>query len=161
MAAMSKTADSSAGWLAVVRVYTGFFWLTHALFKWQDAEWTAPHGSMATIVQQMAQSTSGFYHNFLVGTVLPNAALFANLVRWGETLTAISLLLGLWTRLGGLGGVFLPLNYWLAKGAFAHLDGYGGLDAAALVLSFINVVLPTNRVFALDALLRSRRRAAK
>lgn len=109
------------------------------------------------MLQQATQSGSGWYHDFLVNTVIPNASLFAHLVAWGETLTGVSLLLGLFTRLGGLVGVFLPLNYWAMKSGWAQAGNFGGMDWAAIALSFINLVLPTGLVFGIDGLIARKR----
>ncbi len=146
--------------LALVRIYTGIFWILHGMGKIRDPHWAAPGGTCAGIIQQMLSAGSGSYHDFVVNTVLPNVTIFANLVAFGETLTGISLLLGLLSRLGGLGGVFLALNYWSAKGDFAHASGYAGFDFATAVLSFISLTLPTGRVLGIDGILSARKRAA-
>ena len=85
--------------------------------------------------------------------VLPNAYFFAELVRLGEVVTGCLLLFGFYTRLGGLIGMLLALNYLSAKGGLAHLSVWSGLDSAAFVLSALNVVLPTGRVLGVDGLL--------
>ena len=90
--------------------------------------------------------------------VLPNAWFFAELVRLGEVVTGCLLLLGFYTRLGGLIGVLLSLNYISAKGGLAHLSVWSGLDSAALVLSALSLVLPTGRVLGIDGLLARLRR---
>jgi thiosulfate dehydrogenase [quinone] large subunit len=141
-------------WLAVLRIYTGLFWLNHGWGKVTDANWAASGGPMATMVSKMAQGGNGAYHDFLTGTVLPNSAVFAHLVAWGETLTGVSLLVGLLTPLGAGGGVFLALNYLVAKGV--DLDAAFGMDALAAVLSFANLVLPTGAILSVDSLLRRR-----
>jgi hypothetical protein len=37
------------------------------------------------------------------------------------------------------------------KGAYAHLDGYAGLDMLTAIASGLNLALPTGAVFGLDA----------
>jgi len=112
---------------------------------------------MVQIVQGMIKDTSGRYHDFIVNTVLTNPVLFAHLVAWGETLVGISLFFGLLTRLGGLGGVFLALNYFAAKGSFSTLSAWTGFDILAAVMSLACVVLPVNAI-ALDRLVFRRKR---
>jgi hypothetical protein len=46
------------------------------------------------------------------------------------------------------------------KGSYGHITSLGGLDFAAIALSFINVVLPTGRVFGLDGLRKATRATA-
>ena len=119
-----------------------------------------PGGAMSQTVARAAQSSTGFDHDFLVNTVQPNIGVFAELVRLGEVLTGISLLLGFLTPLGGLAGCFLALNYLAAKGEFHSSAGLGTLDAAAFALSFFCIVLPLGRVAGVDTLLVRRRQPA-
>jgi len=151
--------SSEAGWLAVIRIYTGVFWLIHGTGKLISPQFASPAGMFSKILQDMMAGSSGPYHEFLVNTVLPHASTFAHLVAWGETLTGVSLLLGLLSRVGGIGGMFLTLNYMLAQGELSKLNGYAGLDAAAFALSFLNLVLPTGMRFGLDGLLFGSRSA--
>jgi uncharacterized membrane protein YphA (DoxX/SURF4 family) len=105
------------------------------------------------MVQKAVSTQTGFYHDFLANVVVPNMALFAELTRLGEVLVGCSLLLGVFTRFGGLVGCFLALNYMAAKGALATWETIGSLDAAAFVLSFMMLAVPAGRVAGVDALL--------
>lgn len=147
----------SAGWLATLRIYTGAFWLIHGVQKIASGTFAGDRGAMAHIVTQFALKTSGPYHHFLTGTVLTHAAIFGQLVQWGETLCGLSLLLGLLTPLGGAVGAFLALNYWFAKGSYASASDYTAYEIVAFVLSLLSVVLPTGRVFGIDGVRKRRR----
>ena len=151
---MLPTPQRYAAWLAVIRIFAGVFWLTHGVPKLLSPAFAA---HMPDMVRDMSSQTTGPYHDFIVHVVLPNGNLFAHLVAWGETLTGVSLLLGLLTPAGGLVGFFLGLNYFLAKGSYAHLTDLGGLDAAAMALSFINIVLPTGLIWGFDGVLSASR----
>jgi uncharacterized membrane protein YphA (DoxX/SURF4 family) len=150
---MLPTPQTYARWLAVVRIFTGIFWLLHGIPKLVNPKFFGPDGMMAGMIREGLSGTSGPYHDFLVNVVLPNAGLFSHLVAWGETLTGLSLLLGLFTRLGGLGGVFLNLNYFMMAGSYAHLGGYASMDTAVMARSFMNIGVPTGRVWGLDGVL--------
>ena len=54
------------------------------------------------------------YKAYLLDTVIPNAALYANLTALGEAFVGISLLAGLLTPLGAAAGLWLTLMYGLA-----------------------------------------------
>jgi uncharacterized membrane protein YphA (DoxX/SURF4 family) len=151
------TAKQYGAWLAVFRIATGAIWLIHGYGKITDAQWAAPSGNCYQMVTGMTSNTAGVYHDFLTGVVLPNIGVFAHMVAWGETLTGVSLVLGLLSRIGGLCGLLLALQYFTAKGSFAHLDGYAGLDATTAVASALHLVLPTGAVFGLDALFGRRK----
>ncbi|MGD0969707.1 MAG: DoxX family membrane protein [Candidatus Aquilonibacter sp.] len=148
-----------AYWLALFRIYTGAFWLMHGIPKFtQSQDFMPPNGAMTQFLNTQITHNSGPYQTFLTHVVLPNAWLFAELVRLGEVVTGCLLLLGFYTRLGGLIGVLLSLNYISAKGGLMHLSVWSGLDSAALVLSALSVVLPTGRVLGVDGILARLRR---
>lgn len=144
-------------WLAVIRIATGASWLAHGIPKLLNPNFFGANGSMAGMLSQSTAQGSGPYNAFLQNVVVPNAGLFSHLVAWGETLTGVSLLLGLLTPVGGVAGMFLGLNYFLMHGSLGHITSLGGLDFAAILLSFVNVVLPTGRVFGLDRLWKATR----
>lgn len=141
------------GWLALARFLTGAIWLLHGVPKFlNSAQFMPPAGAFATYLQNGIVKATGPYHDFLVNTVAPNASLFAELVRFGEVCVGISLLLGLFSRLGGLVGILLPLNYLAARGALGTLSEWSSIDGCLLLLSALSFVLPTGRVAGLDAL---------
>lgn len=146
-----------AFWLALLRIFVGVLWLVHVLPKFTTASFMPPNGFFAQMVATGIAHDTGPYHDFLVNVVSPNVTLFAQCVRFGELLVAISLILGLLGRVGGLGGMFLTANYMLAKGQFGSLDGWTGLDGATFALSAINLVLPTGRMIGIDAFLGRKR----
>ena len=143
--------------LGVFRILTGLWWLIHGYLKLSSPHWAGSSGSAAGMMQQMASGSSGPYHDFLVSTVLPHAATFATLVALGETLVGVSLTLGLLTIVGGVGALFLLLNYWIAGGGYSELGGYSGLEVAMMILSAINIALPTGLCYGLDGVLFRRR----
>jgi uncharacterized membrane protein YphA (DoxX/SURF4 family) len=153
------SSSAYAGWLAVVRIATGVIWLAHALPKFANSDqFMPPNGLIVTYVTQSLQTTTGPYHDFLANVVQPNLALFAELVRVGELLTGAVLVLGVFTRLGGLVGVLLPLNYLAARGNFAASAVLQSPDVKIALLSAISFVLPTGRALGIDALLARRKR---
>jgi thiosulfate dehydrogenase [quinone] large subunit len=148
-----------AGWLAMVRILTGAIWLIHAIPKFLNPDaFLPPGGFFATYLQQGISTTVGPFHDFLVSVVAPNAAVFAELVRFGELLVGISLVLGLFSRLGAFFGIVLPLCYMAARGAFGTVNGWGSADAALALLSAISLVFPTGRVVGIDGLRAARAR---
>jgi uncharacterized membrane protein YphA (DoxX/SURF4 family) len=157
---MIQTASRYASALGVIRILTGAWWLIHGYGKLSNPQWGGPSGMCASIIQDMAKGSSGAYHDFLVGFVLSHIATFATLVAWGETLSGVSLLLGLLTVVGGTVSVFLVLNYWIAGSGYSELRGYSGLETAMMILGLVNVLLPTGAVYGLDGLLAKRKKSA-
>ena len=101
--------------LAIVRMVLGVLLLVSAVDKLGKG-WMANGEAMTQSIQQNLPKAEGFYRPFLEGTVLPNAALFSQLVTLGELAAGISLLLGLLTRVGAVVCMWLMLNYMLMKG---------------------------------------------
>jgi thiosulfate dehydrogenase (quinone) large subunit len=156
------TSRTYAGWLALVRVLTGVIWLLHAIPKFvNDAAFLPPSGFFGTYLQRGISTTVGPYHDFLANVVQPNAAVFAELVRFGELLVGVSLVLGLFSRVGGFFGIVLTLDYMAGRGAIGTVNGWGSLDAALALLSAVSLVLPTGLIAGFDGLRapRVRRRA--
>jgi thiosulfate dehydrogenase [quinone] large subunit len=154
---MFPSKRTYAFWLALLRIFVGVFWLVHVLPKFTTAGFMPPDGFFAQMVSTGMTHDSGPYRDFLANVVSPNVNLFAELVRFGELLVSLSLILGLFGRVGGLGGMFLTANYMLAKGQFGSFDGWTGLDGATFALSAINFVLPTGRMIGIDAFLGRKR----
>jgi uncharacterized membrane protein YphA (DoxX/SURF4 family) len=151
------SAKQYGAWLAVFRILVGASWLIHGYGKITDAQWALPNGTCYQIVTGMIGNTQGPLHDFVAGFVLPHISVFAVLQEWGETLSGVSLVLGLLTRVGGLVGLFLPVLYFAMKGAYAHLDAYAGLDMMTAIASGLNLALPTGAVFGIDALFGRRK----
>jgi uncharacterized membrane protein YphA (DoxX/SURF4 family) len=152
------SARAYGGWLAIVRILTGLIWLIHGVPKFlNSAAFMPPNGVIVTYVAQGAAKATGPYHDFLAGVVQPNIAVFAELVRLGEVCVGISLVLGLFTRVGGFVGILLPLNYMAARGAIGTFTDWSSIDSCMALLSAISLVLPTGRVLGVDALFARRR----
>jgi len=73
------------------------------------------------------------------------APIFSFLVAYGHLLVGLSLLLGLFFRLGGLVGAFLMMVYWLAHMDFPYIEGpqnllidYHVIYATVLVFLVLN-----------------------
>jgi thiosulfate dehydrogenase (quinone) large subunit len=66
------------------------------------------------VAEFAAGNPVGWYREFLETTVLPNAALFATLQAYGEVAVGLGLILGLFTGITALVGLFLSVNFGLA-----------------------------------------------
>jgi thiosulfate dehydrogenase (quinone) large subunit len=116
--------------LAVLRILVGF-WFVKALtskldfvllggfFPFPEVEprWIAKMPEL--VARQAAENPILWYKAFVEHTVLPNSAVFAAMIAWGETLVGLSLTTGCLAGLGALGGLWLSINYGLAS---AHMS---------------------------------------
>ncbi len=105
--------------IGLFRMMFGVLWLDLAF---QKAPWVIQDGQRfgwlyGWIWQEINHPTFNFYKAFLEGVVLPNFTLFGYLTFFTEIALGLSLLLGLFTVLGGIGGAFWQLN--IALGSYS------------------------------------------
>ncbi len=112
--AEQRTTQKVYTWLA--RLVIGCMWYQQMLWKMPPTFTDNPDGSgglrywMGEMVQYAAFKRHGLLVNDLM---LPHFKLFAFQVWAAETFIAGSLILGLFTRLGGLLGMLMAINLWL------------------------------------------------
>lgn len=146
-------------WLVVLRIAFGF-WFFKALWSkldlvflggvvpWFEVEQRWIDAMPQIISRQMAENPIGWYREFVAGTVLPHAATFAVLTAWGEALTGLSLMLGLFSGLGSLGALFLSLNYALATW---HMSAASqGFHYLLIVVSLVLLLARSGRAGGMD-----------
>jgi len=97
---------------------------------------------------------------FLNGVVIPNIGVFGYLIFAAEAFIAISLLLGLFTRLGGLVAIGISAQLLIGLANIPSPFEWEWSYNQMVLLSLLMVGLAPGRVFGLDALLRPRLLAA-
>jgi uncharacterized membrane protein YphA (DoxX/SURF4 family) len=161
-------ATAAERWIAVLRIVMGFWFAKGVITKLAinllggflpvptaSARW---HAVMPKLLKGYAASTPlAWYHDFVIGFVLPHASLFAQLTAFGEAAVGVGLLLGLLTPVAAAIGVLLVLNYGVATlGAGPTNPGFH-----LMLLTGMLAVLGSGagRVWGLDGwLLRRRQR---
>jgi len=100
--------------IGLFRIMFGLLWLDMALQKapWKNFGWLEEW-----IKKEINHPTFDFYKTFLEKAVLPNFTLFGYLTFFMEIALGLSLFLGLFTVLGGLGGALWQLN--IALGSYS------------------------------------------
>jgi uncharacterized membrane protein YphA (DoxX/SURF4 family) len=101
------------------------------------------------VAKQASENPLLFYKQFLEGTVLTHAELFAQLTAWGETVVGLGLTLGLLTGVSSLVGLFLVTNYGLATQWMS--PGQQGFHLILFVLMLAFFFGRAGRVWGLDA----------
>jgi uncharacterized membrane protein YphA (DoxX/SURF4 family) len=122
------------GWtVALARIIAGWVFIRYGwIDKLQDESFVT---GLADTLRKMAQSSAPhFYRPFLEQIVIPHAPWFALALAWGEALLGVSLLLGAFTNLASLLGIFLMANLYLASGSWEAVL-YGSLCLVFLRLS--------------------------
>lgn len=95
-----------------------------------------------------------FYAGFLSGTVVPNIAAFALLVKIAETCVCVALITGTATRLAAAVAMLLVTNYMFAKGLWWWFPSSN--DAADFMIASALIIGSAGRTFGVDALLAAR-----
>ena len=140
-------------WLGAARIYVGAVWLTYGTSKFEP-DWARTE--FLSAIKDCIAGTSGPIHLLLVNIVVQNQALFAQAIAVGETLVGVSLILGLFTKAGALGGMFLSLNYYFATGKYAHRFGLESLELLLFVVCLLLLVLPSARLLSVDSAISKR-----
>jgi hypothetical protein len=157
--------------MLIARLVIGYLWITQLLWKMPPTFGCPSDFSVST---SLSARTTGLcdwtglmavyskvplHATFVDSFVIPNISWMG----WGiwlmEAFIAVSLVLGLFTRLGGLVGLVQSINLYVGLTAlpFEWYWTYGML----VVLSLIFLAVPTGRVLGVDAWLRPRLLAAK
>jgi uncharacterized membrane protein YphA (DoxX/SURF4 family) len=134
--------------ICLLRIMVGTMW-------WQQSLWKVPpHYDWGLIhwMQEMVEHASTQLQSVLVrDLVLPNIAIFGPLVYTIEVAIAVSLILGLATRLGALLGALMAINLWL--GLYNVPSEWPWTYMFLLVLQLIYLIDPPGRSLGVDALL--------
>lgn len=151
---LSKRHSKPRLWpIALLRVYTGVFFAYHGFRKLVNERFT---DGMVNFLTGRADKSPEIYRAFVESVVLPNKALFAGLVTYGELAVGLALILGLATRYAAFAGAILVVNFWLAKGD-AVLAGSNNA-VVWLVIFIVLGLIPAGKIAGLDDSLSDRYR---
>ena len=131
----------------LMRVIAGIMW-------WQQSLWKIPpHWDWGLIhwMEVMVEHASTQLQSTLVrDLVLPNIAVFGPLVYATEVFIAVSLILGVVTRLGAALGALMAINLWL--GLYNAPGEWPWTYMFLVVLQLIFLIDPPGRSLGIDAL---------
>ncbi len=149
----ARAAGLSGTGLAVIRILTGYLWYTQLSWKvpWTMAGAHALHGYIVT-----ESKYAGFapYRGFISQVILPHFTLVSYLTYFTEMALAISLILGVFTRLGGLVGTVWATQLYLGL-AIAPGEWYWTYGMLVLI-NAVAWVAATGRWWGVDQWLRPR-----
>jgi uncharacterized membrane protein YphA (DoxX/SURF4 family) len=134
----------SRGIIVMLRIYLGVVMLVSGIRKVTETPPWTPQRQVENAIQTRAHA---FYKPFLQNTVLPNVSFFGSLIRWGETLAGIALIMGTLTRLACFATILMMLNYMFMKGA---LPWQSGNDMAYAMIAFAVLLGAGGRTLGVD-----------
>jgi thiosulfate dehydrogenase [quinone] large subunit len=152
--------------LGVVRILIGYLWYTQTVWKRPTGFGCDPgkgvgdgNGGLCDwIGKEITYPKYNFYKTFLTDFVAPNLGALGWLIYLGELVTAVLLVLGLLTRLGGLLGFVQGLNLLIGLWAVPH-EWFGTYAMLALI-NLTLALTAAGRWLGVDALLHPRAAAA-
>jgi uncharacterized membrane protein YphA (DoxX/SURF4 family) len=152
IAALAWRADS--GQRSVQHVGYGLLRVVIGIMWWQQSLWKIPpHYDWGLIhwMEEMVEHASTQLQSVLVrDLVLPNIAVFGPLVYAIEVAIAVSLILGVVTRLGAALGALMAINLWL--GLYNAPGEWPWTYMFLVVLQLIFLINPPGRSLGVDAL---------
>ncbi len=154
--------------LTLFRVWAGWLWTTQLSWKapWLEGgfgcdayRFNPPagqelHGLCDWMQREVKYPTIGLYSDFVKNVVIPNFDLFAWLTIFTETFIAISLILGILTRLGGMVGTLWGLSLLIGLVSVPGEDVFAFLPY--IIPPAIFAVIGARNQFSIDALLAKR-----
>ncbi|MBI2883313.1 MAG: DoxX family membrane protein [Candidatus Methylomirabilis oxyfera] len=143
--------ETKLWYIALLRIFFGYYFLRDGLGKLTGGFTSA--GVLEKWLPAKTADAFGWYKPFLTDVVIPHHQLFAGLVTWGMLLAGLALLCGLLTRPAALTGIFLTLNFYLAKGGGSPATTSDQAFMAGLLVVFLT---RAGRSFGVDRLLARR-----
>jgi len=150
---MNLKARTYLWYLAIIRVYAGYYLLNQGIRKFQrdfpKGDWIGRQiGDLNTV------EFYPWYKNLFQEYVVPHHELYGYLVMYGEIAVGACLLLGLFTRISAIVGLFMVLNYFLSIG-LPHGGAALANQQIFMIILAIFVLANPGRTVGLDGLLFS------
>lgn len=138
-----------------VRILVGALWLNGGIEKLLNPSFPRQFADSLAAGGFVSQAPP-FFQGFMQSTVVPNAELFAQLIRAGELTVGIALILGFLTNLAAIGSVVLSINILLSAGGVRLGTGLGApefinINVLVALISLVILFSPAAKRFALDA----------
>ncbi len=138
--------------VALLRIFFGYYFLADGLGKLASG-FSRPGVLEKRLLGWANDAAFSWYKPFLHGVAAPHHQLFAEMITWGMILAGLALLFGLFTRPAALGGIFMTLNFFLAKGGGSPATTS---DQAFMAGLFVVFLTRAGRSFGLDRWLAQR-----
>jgi uncharacterized membrane protein YphA (DoxX/SURF4 family) len=135
--------------------------LTVGAMWWQQSLWKIPpneDGLIYWMRQMVDHAAIPLQSRFVSTVVLPWISVFGPLVYLIEVAIGVSLMLGLFSRLGALAGALMAANLWL--GLYSAPGEWPWTYGFLIIIQLLFVIDPPGRSLGMDALLDPRRSRA-
>ena len=145
-------------WMCLARILLGSMWWQQTLWKlppyYTDQPAIADSGLKHWMIEMVNNAAFSFQGAFVNGFVLPHFNIFAPMVYAIECIIGVSLIMGLFTRLGGILGGLMAINLWL--GLYRSQYEWPWTYFFLILLQFTFGILQSGRNLGFDAILARR-----
>jgi uncharacterized membrane protein YphA (DoxX/SURF4 family) len=140
-------------WIASLRIVVGLMFLLTWLPNFLDGLYTAD-GLLLFFTEEFPQSENSlrFYANFIDGVILPIRHVFAPFQLISEFLLGLAILVGAFTPLASIAGIFFLINTMLATFGHDWLWSY----IMPISILFVTLFTHAGRAIGVDAYLLKR-----
>jgi thiosulfate dehydrogenase (quinone) large subunit len=146
--------------MVLVRVLIGAVWLNGGVEKVLNPEFPRQFAASLEAGGFVSQAPP-FFQDFMRGYVVPNAELFAQLMRAGELTLGLALVFGLLTNLAAIGSVLLSAVILLSQGGVRLGTGLGSpefltINVIVALISIVILLSPNAKNVSVDSRLAER-----
>jgi len=146
-------------WIALLRITLGGVWLFEAYPQVTNNSLYLSQGFGSAVRDMAGGCPWGLYRQFLESVVLTHQPVFAYLTLVANLAVGISLLLGMLTPYGAVGGLFLNANYAIASG-WMDRSNYA-LNGLMFVAAIVVLALAGGQAGGVDAIFASSSNSAR
>jgi thiosulfate dehydrogenase (quinone) large subunit len=146
--------------MVLVRILIGAVWLNGGVEKVLNPEFPRQFAASLEAGGFVSQAPP-FFQDFMRGYVVPNAELFAQLMRAGELTLGLALVFGLLTNLAAIGSVLLSAVILLSQGGVRLGTGLGSpefltINVIVALISIVILLSPNAKNVSVDSRLAER-----
>jgi thiosulfate dehydrogenase [quinone] large subunit len=149
------TLTNAALSVLLIRLFLAYEWLNSGTDKIQSilSDPNIYFGAMSKVFGAVWAKSNPypFMESLLTNTAAPNAAAVVTMIAVVEVLVGISLLLGVLTRVGSVGGILMNVIFYLAAGHTS--PSTAGINLVMIGAQLGMMIAPGGRVLGLDAIL--------
>ncbi len=155
LAGDKEQRTASHAWNYLARFFIGALWWQQSLWKIPPRYTDQPDGS-GGLRYWMGEMVNGasteLQRGFVKNVVLPHFYFFAPQVYFSEVLIGVTLILGIFSRLGALLGAAMAMNLWL--GLYRSPGEWPWTYFFLLVIQVMLFMYPPGRSLGIDAILK-------
>ncbi len=162
---MDAQRAAGSGWFSIMAPLwpLGLARIVYGVLWWQQSKWKVPSddfgrksggGLWYWVQQEIQYPTVGAYKDFLVNVMIPHWTFFGYMTLATETFIGVTLILGLFTRLGALVALGMAANVTIGILSVPH--EWGWTYTMMIVLALLFLLTGAGRSVGIDALLGPR-----